>query len=231
MITRALVRIAGPLSLALAMSFAGLPQAVAQLRQDLAIEDTLAWEMLDIEKAHRTIPADASDLLRAALQGAIRALGPNPQQPKTAAEAVAASQKMATALARLNFLQPVRRRDWPDTLGQAFRPVRLKKEESKRLLRFDGNVERARYIERSKPIYYVDCDIAALLLMSAAQALGWDVRLVEMPDHNFIRWHLADGELGLDGVGIEIRRALPARERGGRRPGAARHISEKLQPR
>ena len=112
---------------------------------------------------------------------------------ETAAEAVAASQKMAAALARLNFVQPVRRENWPDTLGQALRPVRLDKDALKRLLGFEGNVERARYISRSKPVYYVDCDIAGMLMVSAAQALGWDVRLVEVPDHHFIRWHLADG--------------------------------------
>jgi hypothetical protein len=56
------------------------------------------------------------------------------------------------------------------------------------------NRKRAAHWNRAKPFFYVDCDMAAALIISVAQMVGFDVSLVEVPRHNFVRWQ---GEGGI----------------------------------
>lgn len=39
----------------------------------------------------------------------------------------------------------------------------------------------------------LDCDLGALLYLAIAQRNGLPLTFVEVPDHNFVRWHLPDG--------------------------------------
>jgi hypothetical protein len=154
---------------------------------------TMADELLALERTVRDVPASSESLLSQVQSAAFRALGNNPKAPTTPDEAIAISIKISTALAKANFLQPSQRKDWVSTLGQAFTPHTLPPAELEEVLAFPGNAKRAPFLDRSKPIYFVDCDIGSLLIISVARRFGWDARLVEVPDHLFVRWHLPDG--------------------------------------
>lgn len=39
----------------------------------------------------------------------------------------------------------------------------------------------------------MDCDVTSILYLSIGQAAGFELRLVELPDHVFVRWMLPDG--------------------------------------
>lgn len=154
---------------------------------------TMADELLVLERSVRDVPQSAEATLSQAQTESFRMLGRKPKAPMSPGEAIAVSIKISTALARSNFLQPVRREDWVSTLGEAFVPHSLAAAELDALLAYPGNSARAPFVARDKPVFLVDCDIGSLLIISVATHFGWDVRLVEVPDHNFVRWHLPDG--------------------------------------
>jgi hypothetical protein len=154
---------------------------------------TMADELLALERTARDVPASAESILAQVQSAAFRALGNQPKAPTSPEEAIAISVKISTVLAKANFLQPPLRKDWVSTLGEAFVPRTLLPAELAAVLADPGNVKRAPFVERSKPVYFVDCDIGSLLIISIARRFGWDARLVAIPDHNFVRWHLPDG--------------------------------------
>jgi len=166
----------------------GTPDAIAA--GQTSRPPTLAEDLLALERTVRDVPGTADETLSQALNEAFRQLGSNPKAPTTPAEAIALSKTISTALAKSNFLQPARREEWVSTLGEALVPHSLSSAELDSLLAFEGNTERSRFIARDKPVFLVDCDIGSLLIISVAARFGWDVRLVEVPDHNFVRWHL-----------------------------------------
>ena len=55
-----------------------------------------------------------------------------------------------------------------------------------------ANARRSLFIQfaraHKEPLYYFDCDLAAIIYVSAAEQLGLPVFLVELPGHNFVRW-------------------------------------------
>jgi hypothetical protein len=53
---------------------------------------------------------------------------------------------------------------------------------------------RKRYAAPNNPLYYVDCDMGSQLFVALGEMLGWDIRLAEIPKHNFVRWHLSQSE-------------------------------------
>ncbi len=180
------------------LSFVGKAQSKAKI---LPIEQTLAWELMELESTYVKDEPDKRKLLKKVLDEALAALGPDPKQPKTKDEVIKASEAMAQVFAKNNFLQPLREKDWPDTLGEAFTPKNLSPDELQVVLSYYRNdtpgvhnERRNFYTDKSKSIYYVDCDMSAILIISTAQRLGWDVRLIEVPKHNFVRWHLPNGE-------------------------------------
>ena len=58
------------------------------------------------------------------------------------------------------------------------------------------NVRRRRFIEArgQGPFHVVDCDVAAYLYLAIAEVMGYPIHLVEIPQHNFIRWEIGAGE-------------------------------------
>jgi hypothetical protein len=150
------------------------------------LERTLAYRMLQRERAVREIPASAEPLLRNVLSDSIAALGPDPSPPATAAEFRAFAEKVSIVLAAHNFIQPGSTRDWPDTLGEAFAPLPRSDPRVASSLKADRPA-RLRHLKPG-PIYFVDCDMGSMLIVSVAQMVGFDVAMVEVPGHNFIRW-------------------------------------------
>lgn len=164
--------------------------ALAMQAQVKPIESTMAYELLTLEAGVRTLPTDAEKEFQAAVTDATTMALQTNSHPQTRAEALAVFEAIQLALVKHNFLQPAERADWPDTIGIALTP--LKPDAIKQALKYGLNTRRVPFLVPGKEHYYVDCDIGALLIMAVGERLGWDIRLVEVPDHNFVRWHLSD---------------------------------------
>jgi hypothetical protein len=169
-----------------------LPSAPAARAAPVPLEKTLAYRMLQRERAVRDIPDSAEPLLRDVLSDAMAALGPDPAPPATAEEFRAFGEKVSIALAAHNFVQPGSPKDWPDTLGEAFAPLARDDPRVASALKADRPA-RLRHLRKEGPVYLVDCDIGAMLIISVAQMVGFEVAMVEVPGHNFMRWKSPSG--------------------------------------
>lgn len=156
------------------------------------LEQTLAYRMLQRERSVREVPASAEPLLRDVLSDAVAALGPDPSPPATAEEFRAFGEKVSTVLAAHNFIQPASPEYWPDTLGEAFAPLGREDARVASSLKADRPA-RLRHMTSQGPVYFVDCDIGAMLIISVAQMVGFEVAMVEVPGHNFLRWRSPSG--------------------------------------
>jgi hypothetical protein len=156
------------------------------------LEKTLAYRMLQREQAVREVPASAERLLRQVLSGALAALGPEPVPPSTAEEFKAFAEKVSIILAAHNFVQPASEEYWPDTVGEAFAPLPRNDPRVASSLKADQPA-RLSHVKATGPVYFVDCDIGSMLIISVAQMVGFEVVMVEVPGHNFIRWKSPSG--------------------------------------
>jgi hypothetical protein len=168
------------------------PAAPATGATPVPLERTLAYRMLQQERALREVPAAAEPLLRRVLSKAFEALGPDPAPPATPDEFRTFAEKVSTVLATHNFIQPGSTKDWPDTLGEAFAPLPRDDPRVDSSLKADQPA-RLRHMKKEGPVYFVDCDMGAMLIISVAQMVGFDVAMVEVPGHNFMRWRSPSG--------------------------------------
>jgi hypothetical protein len=182
-------RIAAFAAVALAMAL------FAAKADPLKTEATLSYRMLQVESTVRPVSKAKFALLYSVLDRAANAAGDKYTRPRTRRQAIEVLDAIQVTLARHNFIQPTSRDEWKDTIGDAFEPLRLTREERLRLLA-PGEVNgfRARYIDPSKPLYSVGAEIGSQLIISAGQRMGWDIRLVAAPEHYFVRWYYAPGE-------------------------------------
>lgn len=151
-------------------------------------DETIAFELYRLENASTRLPPATEDKLRAVLREAYAALGENPRAPASRAEFLAFAERVSVAMARHNLIQPVERADWVDSLGEALQPVSASHPRLASYLVHPQNAARLSHVDRSKPFFFVDCDMGALILMSVAQMVGFELALVEVPNHNFVRW-------------------------------------------
>jgi hypothetical protein len=158
----------------------------------IPMERTLAFRMLRREQAVRSVAASAEPLLRSVLSDAMAALGPDPEPPATAEEFRRFGETVSAALAAHNFIQPGATEDWPDTLGEAFLPLARGDPRVATSLRADRPA-RLSHVKAGGPLYFVDCDIGSMLIISVAQMVGFDVAMVEVPGHNYMRWRSPSG--------------------------------------
>ncbi len=166
---------------------------LAQAAQPVDIEKTLAVELFEIERKSREVEPGTGPLLRRVLKDAYSSLGPKPVPPETAEEFLLLAERVTISLARNNFLQPGRKEDWPNSIGEALEPITSSHQGWSSSLASDVMV-RTEYLNRLEPIRFLDCDMASLLLISVAQMVGFELRLVEVPGHNFVRWHGPGGQ-------------------------------------
>jgi hypothetical protein len=157
------------------------------------VEETLAYQLLETERAERTdraVPQAKFDLLRSVLRRATDAGRAQHRWPGSRPEVIEVFDAIQIALAEHNFILPISEDTREYTIGDALEPLRLSREERARLLA-PGSVNgfRARYIDPRKPLYFVDGAIGSLLFISVGQRMGWDIRLVTVPGHSFVRWY------------------------------------------
>jgi hypothetical protein len=162
--------------------------------EPVAMEKTIAFELLRLEAGARKLPPEAERRLRSLLRDAYDSLGPDPRPPENADEFRAFAEKVTISLAGHNQIQPVDPADWVSSLGEALQPVSSDHPRLARILDHGQNKERRRHVKPGEPFHFLDCDIASLLLMSVAQMVGFELKLVEVPRHNFVRWSDGRGE-------------------------------------
>lgn len=159
----------------------------------VSADNTIAFELFRMEAEAESLPPELEVRLRTVLNDAYAAVGPNPRGPTNQAEFIAFAERVSISLARHNFIQPVLKVDWTDSLGEALRPVSTTHPNLQAYLDGSQNAARRPYFAPTQPYYFLDCDMGALLLMSVAQMVGFELNLVEVPDHNFVRWHDGSG--------------------------------------
>jgi hypothetical protein len=159
----------------------------------LPVESTSAFKLLELEGTVRTIPPDATALLRRVIEDATVAASNAGTKPVSPVDALAALKQIQVSLVKQNFLQPDHPNRWPMTLGEALTPLQFDAARLEQLLAYGPNQSRRNMLNSAAPYYFVDCDMGSQIFIAVAQRLGWDIRLVQVPNHNYIRWHLADG--------------------------------------
>jgi hypothetical protein len=157
-------------------------------------DDTLAFELFRLEARARKLSPDAEPRLRALLGDALAALGPDPRPPETRQEFLAFAETVAISLAGHNQIQPVDPVDWVSSLGEALREIPADQPRLASSLGHASNRERRKHAKPDEPFHFLDCDMASLLLISVAQMVGFDLKLVEVPRHNFVRWSDGRGD-------------------------------------
>ena len=168
-------------------------EAAAQTSR--SIEQTLSYQMLQAEAGFRQVPAAKFTLLRSVLDRAATAGRAQHWRPDTRREAIDVLDAVQVVFAQHNFIQPTLPEDWTDTLGDALEPLRLSNEQRRRLLApGELNGFRARYIDPTQPLYFIDDDAGAQLFVSVGQRLGWDIRLVQASERYFVRWQVSATE-------------------------------------
>jgi hypothetical protein len=174
--------------------YACASQAMADAPRPL--DQTLSYQLLQVEGSVRPVSKEKFTLLRSVLERATYAAVSKHSYPRSRRQAIEVLDAIQIALAEHNFLQPVSRRDYRDTLGDALEPLALSREE-RRLLLAPGEVNgfRARYVSPVRPLYFIDDDIGSQLFISVGHRMNWDIRLVQVDDHYFIRWYVSPGVL------------------------------------
>lgn len=157
-----------------------------------SIEATTAYKLLSVEREVRDVPASAEALFRLVVADATEAAADTRRHPRSREEALAVLEAIQVALTRHNFLQPSDEKDWPQTMGSALIPLKSGDERIPPALDYYRNERRLPYLDATQPMYFVDCDMGAQFFIAVGERLGWDIRLVEIPKHNFVRWHLSE---------------------------------------
>jgi hypothetical protein len=175
------------------VSVAACSPTAAPVPAPVAMEDTIAFELFRLEARAHQLPPEAETRLRSLLRDSLAALGPDPRPPQSADEFLIFAEKVSISLAAHNDIQPVDSADWVASLGEALRPIPADHPRLARNLDDRANRERRKHAKPNEPFHFLDCDIASLLLISVAQMVGFDLKLVEVPRHNFVRWSGGSG--------------------------------------
>lgn len=190
------------------LGIAAALMALAPLNASMAatpkpIDTTLAFEMVSLEsqmagdKSPKAIPfpKDGMAKLAEALNAATNAAIATDPDPKTPAAALKVMEAMQAALVKLHYVQPSREDDWVETLGESFTPRQIPANDMMDAIGTSWMTRAEDSFGLKGPIYFLDCDMAALIFISVGQRMGWDIRLVEVFKHNYVHWHLPSGEV------------------------------------
>lgn len=104
-------------------------------------------------------------------------------------EARAVLEEVEKVITSTNFVCSI-----PYYLVHSFSQGLLEKDLDRQLINVAENgLRRSHIIANEQELFsHVDCDLSSLLYLSIAEALALPLRMVEVPDHNFVRWRLND---------------------------------------
>jgi hypothetical protein len=157
--------------------------------------DTFAHRVLDIDAAEAPVAAERYALLDRIIDEVKQRLDDAPV-PKDAGprDAQRVLDTIDDVLTEQNFLYPPGDYDVV-SLRSALAPQHFDRDALDRILRVDVNKRRRAHARdhADGPFYVIDCDISSFVYVGVGEALGADLRLVDLPDHMFVRWEFADG--------------------------------------
>jgi len=140
----------------------------------------------------RPVPDGVEKFAKVLIDDATQAAIQTNRDPKTREDILNVFGAIQLALVKHNLLQPSQEKDWPQTLGIALTPLSLTQQEMDRELSFSINNRRKSHFDMTKPFYYVDCDMGSEIFLAVGERQGWYIRLVGLPQHEFVRWHLSN---------------------------------------
>ena len=159
--------------------------------------DTFAHRVLDIDSEEAPASAAKYALLDALIDDVKGRVTYDPAIKDAAARRKHAERILGAiddAFTRRNFLYPPGDCDVV-SLRSALAPQRLDEKALDRVLRESINARRREHAkaQAEEPFYIIDCDISSFVYIGVAEAMGIDLKLVDLPDHMFVRWPLGDG--------------------------------------
>jgi tetratricopeptide (TPR) repeat protein len=159
--------------------------------------DTFAHRMLDLDAAEAPVSAERYALLDAMTDDVKRRVSydPSVKDPKLQRrQAERILQAIDDVFTERNFLYPPGDYDVV-SLRSALAPQRYEKGELDRILKVEINKRRMAHARANadRPFFIVDCDISSFIYVGIAEAMGIELHLVDLPDHMFVRFELADG--------------------------------------
>jgi tetratricopeptide (TPR) repeat protein len=153
---------------------------------------TIAHRILELESEVSTVPDSMYQLLDTLIDEAKSKI-PSPslstERDERRRQVGAILSTIDDILIRHNFIYPRNRKeDWTLLLSDGLTPKILDGPELEAILAQRHNVRRIDRINRQKPFYLVDCDTASYLYLAIGEVLGLPLSMVDLPEHNFIRW-------------------------------------------
>ena len=180
---------------------AALQEKVPAGPADSAIQqgDTIAHTLLALELEDTAAPLlwqKLDDLIARAMSGFAQ---PPPQELEPA-KAQRFFRAVDEALIGSGVIFPPK--GTVELLRDALEPRRPTEAELRPALQEFANARRSQFIQAARaaddPLYYFDCDLAAMLYVAVAERLKLPVYLVELPGHNFVRWQSTGVTLNWD---------------------------------
>ena len=165
-----------------------------------AVAQTIGHEVLEIESAISGVTAEHRQRLDLILGDARESIRFDAGSEGKREEALRVLKAIDGLLKRHNVVYPP---DEPgtDTLTEGLTPVKLQGQKLKRVLKHGFNGRRAEHVRRhmGEEFLLMDCDITALMYVAVGEVIGADIRLVDLPDHMFVRFHYSgDGSVNWD---------------------------------
>ena len=166
----------------------------------VARHHTIGHRILNLETPLGGVTGSMYELLDSLIDQASMVIKPKlPKEVEKVSkdQARAIFQDLDNLLVARNFAYPVAPLT-PDgltaTLTDGLTPRLLKQTEVTLLANAPHNERRKEHILKNadKPFYLVDCDIASYLYLSIADDLRLPMYMVEIPEHNFVRWYMHD---------------------------------------
>jgi len=158
-------------------------------------EQTTVAELLRQEIQIHALPPDMISLAKAAVETSASAAERVSRLPADRQTALRALGEINIQLARMNFLQPLSEDLWANALSEALTPHDANDSAVVLALESSENQARRPYFDPHKPAYWVQCQTGALFFIAVGERLGWDIRLASMPLHNYVRFHLSNGQI------------------------------------
>jgi hypothetical protein len=150
---------------------------------------TIAHTLLDLELEETSDPG-ARQLLDALINRAAWAFGSFRPQEQELAEARRLFRTVDTSLIESGVIFPPGGK--VELLRDALTPRHPTAAELQRASQDFANARRSQGMRAARaagePLYYFDCDVAAIIYLAVAERLKLPVYLVEVPGHNFVRW-------------------------------------------
>lgn len=151
---------------------------------------TIAQAILDLEAGGYTVPASDYAFIDAVI-GEVKTRVPN--APADRASALAALKVVDQVLVERNVIYPGK--GLIEYLHEGLTERRLNGSAFQEAYNQYHNVRRrpAMLANRNGLFRVLDCDTASFIYLAVAETLGWPLSLIEVPQHNFVRWTFADG--------------------------------------